>query len=177
MIQHPHTYFIVKIAVKGHLAWCAQRATGNRGDDIRSLKLAELQPHIITHPNQDTKIDAVVGCQSEEKAGKRGMKTVSISPLISYKWRFGSDTNFQVINPVYSTMIAHRDPTVCPLGALAIYFHWLFDHYQLTEKREIDWSLNKSWRSVRAITYSLQLSGPILLTVSCPLRKFALSAV
>jgi hypothetical protein len=54
----------------------------------------------------------------------------------------------QTINPVYSTLVAHKDPTKCPLGALAFYFHWLYDEYGLTEKMDIDWSVNKSWRGV-----------------------------
>jgi hypothetical protein len=54
----------------------------------------------------------------------------------------------QNINPVYSTLVAHKDPTKCPLGALAFYFHWLYDEYGLTEKMDIDWSVNKSWRAV-----------------------------
>jgi hypothetical protein len=68
----------VRSTIMGHLAWVMQHATGNRGDDIRALKLAELQPWTMLHPNGQTGIDAVLGLQSEEKAGKRGMRTVSV---------------------------------------------------------------------------------------------------
>lgn len=51
-------------------------ATGNRGDDFRSLKLAELQPYSMQHPVHNMKIFAILGLQGEEKAGKRGMRTV-----------------------------------------------------------------------------------------------------
>lgn len=67
----------MRSAVYGHLAWTAQNASGNRGDDLRALKLAELQPAVMLHPNKDTAVPCVYGLQSEEKAGKRGMRTVS----------------------------------------------------------------------------------------------------
>lgn len=37
---------------------------------------------------------------------------------------------------------------MCPMGAIAIYLHWLHDHYKLEERVEIDWSQNSSWRKV-----------------------------
>jgi hypothetical protein len=68
----------VRCAINGHLAWTAQHATGNRGDDLWALRLAELQPWEFLHPiSTETKIFTILGLQGEEKAGKRGMKTVS----------------------------------------------------------------------------------------------------
>ncbi|OAX30547.1 hypothetical protein K503DRAFT_778133, partial [Rhizopogon vinicolor AM-OR11-026] len=55
------------------------------------------------------------------------------------------------ISPVYITFIAHVDPTKCPLGALTVYLHYLFDYYKLSDKMGIDWAVNKSWRAVRLI--------------------------
>ncbi|KAJ3821428.1 hypothetical protein F5880DRAFT_1582041 [Lentinula raphanica] len=122
----------VRSTVLGHLSWTAQHASGNRGDDIRALKLAELQPHILLHPNKETAIFAMLGLQGEEKAGKRGLRTV--------------------INPTYTTFIAHLHPEQCPLGGFALYFHYLFDYNEgLTERMDIDWSVNKSWRGVRVL--------------------------
>ncbi|KAJ3966843.1 hypothetical protein EV361DRAFT_540884 [Lentinula raphanica] len=122
----------VRSTVLGHLSWTAQHASGNRGDDIRALKLAELQPHILLHPNRETAIFSILGLQGEEKAGKRGLRTV--------------------INPTYTTFIAHLHPEQCPLGGFALYFHYLFDYNEgLTEKMDIDWSSNKSWRGVRVL--------------------------
>jgi hypothetical protein len=66
----------VRSVIYGHLAWNAQHATGNRGDDFRALKLAELQPWTFLHPNKETAIPCILGLQGEEKAGKRGMRTV-----------------------------------------------------------------------------------------------------
>ena len=63
-------------AINGHLAWTLQHASGNRGDDIRALRLAELQPATMLHPNNETQIPVIHGLQGEDKAGKRGMKTV-----------------------------------------------------------------------------------------------------
>ncbi|KAJ3752657.1 hypothetical protein EV360DRAFT_75166 [Lentinula raphanica] len=123
---------VTKPAVLGHLSWTSQHASGNRGDDIRALKLAELQPHILLHPNRETAIFSILGLQGEEKAGKQGLRTV--------------------INPTYMTFIAHLNPEQCPLGGFALYFHYLFDYNEgLTEKMDIDWSLNKSWRGVRVL--------------------------
>ncbi|KAJ7772443.1 hypothetical protein B0H16DRAFT_1714643 [Mycena metata] len=117
--------------LNGHLAWTCQNASGNRGDDFRALKLCEMQPYVFLHPNKETSVYCVLGLQGEEKAGKKGMKTI--------------------INPSYTTFIAHRNPELCPLGALALYLHWLHDHYGLTEKVSIDWALNKSWRNIRLL--------------------------
>jgi hypothetical protein len=68
----------VSLVVKGHLAWTCQNATGNRGDDFRALKLAELQPYTWLHPDKQTPVYSVLCLQGEEKAGKRGLKTVSL---------------------------------------------------------------------------------------------------
>jgi hypothetical protein len=56
-------------------------ASGNRGDDIRALRLCEMQPYQFLHPNGETTIPAVLGLQSdmEQKARSKGMKTVSNS--------------------------------------------------------------------------------------------------
>lgn len=63
----------------GHLSWVLMNAAGCRGDDLRALKLCELQPHEMVHPTQQTPIFAIVGVQSQHKAQKRSMKTVSSS--------------------------------------------------------------------------------------------------
>ncbi|KAJ6548089.1 hypothetical protein B0H10DRAFT_2170043 [Mycena sp. CBHHK59/15] len=120
-----------RLVIFGHLAWTCQHATGNRGDDFRALKLAELQPYTIIHPNRTTAIQSVLGLQGEEKAGKRGMRTV--------------------INPVYSAFIANKNPEMCPLGAFALYHHWIHDDLEITDTLKIDWSVNKSWRQIRIL--------------------------
>lgn len=59
--------------------WClviSHGALSNRGDDFRALKLAELQPYGMTHLDGRTSVFTVLGLQGEEKAGKRGMRTV-----------------------------------------------------------------------------------------------------
>lgn len=74
----------MRSAILGHLAWTTQLASGNRGDDLRALKIAELQPYLMKHPlNDGTKVFTVLAMQGEEKAGLKGMKTVSedCSPL------------------------------------------------------------------------------------------------
>ncbi|KAJ7835416.1 hypothetical protein B0H13DRAFT_2240081 [Mycena leptocephala] len=135
-LEHRECAFMLKTrkvhqVINGHLAWICQNASGNRGDDFRALKLCEMQPYVFLHPNKETSVYCVLGLQGEEKAGKKGMKTV--------------------INPSYTTWIAHRNPEMCPLGAMAIYHHWLHDEYDLTDKRSIDWAVNKSWRNIRLL--------------------------
>jgi hypothetical protein len=41
-----------------------------------------------------------------------------------------------------------REPERDPLGALALYFHYIFDVRDITKEVEIDWLLNKTWRPV-----------------------------
>ena len=67
---------VVRMVINGHLAWMCQNGTGNWGDDLRALKLCKLQPYTWLHPNNETAVYCVLGLQSEEKAGQRGMKTV-----------------------------------------------------------------------------------------------------
>ena len=62
--------------LKGFLIWTLCSASGKRGDDIRALKLCELQPYTLHHPNNVTQIPAILGLQAEDKAGSRGMRTV-----------------------------------------------------------------------------------------------------
>ncbi|KAJ7916427.1 hypothetical protein B0H13DRAFT_2449107 [Mycena leptocephala] len=121
----------LRLVVFGHLAWSAQHASGNRGDDFRALKLAELQPYGMTHPDGHTSVFTVLGLQGEEKAGKRGMRTI--------------------INPSYSAFVANKNPEVCPLGAFAFYHHYIHDVMDVTSKLKIDWSINKSWRQIRVL--------------------------
>jgi hypothetical protein len=61
----------------GHVAWTCQNASGNRGDDLRSLKQCDLQPYKLLHPNMETVIPTILGLQDEHKATKSGMQTVS----------------------------------------------------------------------------------------------------
>lgn len=49
--------------------------------------------------------------------------------------------------------MAHENPLMCPLGALAMHFHQLFDHFGLAEKLDIDWQVNKTWRQVWWLRY------------------------
>ena len=72
-INKQHT---VRIVIMGHLAWTGQNASGNRGDDFRALKFSEMQPYVWLHPNKETAVESVLGLQGEEKAGRKGLKTV-----------------------------------------------------------------------------------------------------
>ncbi|PPQ79199.1 hypothetical protein CVT24_012739, partial [Panaeolus cyanescens] len=131
----------LRSVINGHLCWNAQHASGNRGDDFRALRLAELQPFNFLHPNKETSVPCVLGLQGEEKAGaSRGMRTK--------------------VNPVYTVFIAHEDPTQCPLGAFAFYHHYIHDVVNIAKALKIDWSLNKSWRAIRVLHSKKSLSTP-----------------
>ncbi|KIM35282.1 hypothetical protein M413DRAFT_32634 [Hebeloma cylindrosporum] len=125
--------------INRHLAWTLQNASGNRGDGICSLRLAELQPGKMLHPNNETEIPVIFGLQAEDKAGKRGMKTT--------------------INPFMTSFIAHRRAEMCPIGALAILHHYLYDVRQLATVEQIDWSLNKSWRQIWVLHSSKSMTS------------------
>ncbi|KAJ7928710.1 hypothetical protein B0H13DRAFT_2311333 [Mycena leptocephala] len=137
----------LRLVVFGHLAWSAQHASGNRGDDFRALKLAELQPYAMPHPDGHTSVYTVLGLQGEEKAGKRGMRSVFLPGRSLVIVLIAS----QVVNPSYSAFIANKNPEVCPLGAFAFYHHYIHDVLEITEKLKIDWSVNKSWRQIRVL--------------------------
>jgi hypothetical protein len=55
-------------------------------------------------------------------------------------------------------------PEMCPLGAIALYLHWLYDEKQLTSVMEIDWAINKSWRQVSRV-FSSSPHHPYLIHI------------
>ncbi|KAJ7727166.1 hypothetical protein B0H14DRAFT_2640954 [Mycena olivaceomarginata] len=83
-------------------------------------------------PDGRTSVYTVLDLQGEEKAGRRGMRTV--------------------VNPSYSAFVANNKiPEVCPLGAFAFYHHYIHDVMDISSKLKIDWSINKSWRQIRVL--------------------------
>ncbi|KAJ7432722.1 hypothetical protein B0H11DRAFT_2260185 [Mycena galericulata] len=115
------------------IAKCASRYSviSHGHASMRRETEAELQPYDMLHPDRRTVFFSVLGLQGEEKAGKRGMRTV--------------------VNPSYSVFIANRNPEMCPLGALAFYQHYIHDEIDISEKMNIDWGVNKSWRMIRVL--------------------------
>lgn len=67
---------VVHPTINGLLAWMCQNATRNCGDDFRSLKLCDMQPYELLHPNLETEVYCVLGLQEESKMANRGMQTV-----------------------------------------------------------------------------------------------------
>lgn len=57
------------MCVKGQLVWTLQRATGMRGDDIRSMYLAATQPYNMMLPLQSANVEvpAIVLLQWTQK--------------------------------------------------------------------------------------------------------------
>ncbi|KAK7014627.1 hypothetical protein R3P38DRAFT_3205541 [Favolaschia claudopus] len=85
----------------------------------------------MPHPDGRTAVPCLLGLQGEEKAGRRGMRTI--------------------VNPSYSVFVAHKNPEICAMGAFAFYHHYMHDVLGLTEKLRVDWAWNKSWRQVRVL--------------------------
>ena len=67
---------VVHPTINSLLAWTCQNATGNRGDDFRALKLCDMQPYELLHPNLETEVYCVLGLQDKSKTSNRGMRTV-----------------------------------------------------------------------------------------------------
>ncbi|KAJ3717335.1 hypothetical protein C8R42DRAFT_644596 [Lentinula raphanica] len=113
-----------------------QHASGNCSDNVHALKLAELQPHTLFHPNKETAIFAMLELQGEEKAGKQGLR--------------------MVINPTYTTFIAHLHPE-----------SHQEDGHQLVLEQELARHLSPSWFEISHYTIlrteHVQLSRYIFL--------------
>ncbi|CAA7260308.1 unnamed protein product [Cyclocybe aegerita] len=62
----------LKSTITGHLAWTMMNASGNRGDDVRALRLCEMQPYLdFVHPNGETSVFAILGLQSDQETKTR----------------------------------------------------------------------------------------------------------
>ncbi|KAH9008640.1 hypothetical protein EDB85DRAFT_1835586, partial [Lactarius pseudohatsudake] len=122
-------------------AWNWQLATLNRGDELVNLPLAFLQPYAIRVPDFD--------CSNGQSAGmNRGI--------------FGKN------EPTYNFVVPHRDPLRCPVGALAIMFHFMFDQGDLVGKIPgWDWANASSW--LRVLTNVTQVHLMFGRTVNKPL--------
>jgi hypothetical protein len=59
----------------------------------------------------------------------------------------------QKTEPTYSYVLPHRNPLRCPVGALAILLHFMFDQEDLLSRLpEWDWEKSGSWRQVCSCT-------------------------
>jgi len=76
----------------------------------------------------------------------QGMQTVCVKSCFALFYITNNNISMQMVNLTYSTFITHRNLEMCPLGAMAIYHHYLHDYYKLSEKMNIDWARNSSWR-------------------------------
>ncbi|KAJ7675075.1 hypothetical protein B0H17DRAFT_1140512 [Mycena rosella] len=120
----------VRLSIFGHLSWMTQNTSGNRGDDFRVLKLAELQCTRCSIRTSARLCHLSSGCKGRRRPGSGGC------------------VPFKVINLVYSVFIPNLKPEMCPFGAFAFYFHYLHDEKNITKSMKIDWTWIKSWRSV-----------------------------
>ncbi|CAA7268276.1 unnamed protein product [Cyclocybe aegerita] len=74
----PDIHCELKSMITGHLAWTMMNASGNCGDDVRALRLCEMQPYLdFVHPNGETSVFAILGLQSnqETKTRSKAMQT------------------------------------------------------------------------------------------------------
>ncbi|KAJ7268279.1 hypothetical protein C8J57DRAFT_1227995 [Mycena rebaudengoi] len=104
-------------------------------------KLANVPfPHDPDPPKKATV--TVTGLRLHRTAMQRGVTVLwAVDPIHVHT----------IVNPSYTTFIAHRNPEVCPLGTMVLYFHWLHDLYELPKKMSIDWESNKSWQHIRLL--------------------------
>jgi hypothetical protein len=54
----------------------------------------------------------------------------------------------QIEHPKFHTVITHKRPELDAQASIGFYLNWLFDVFQIEEKHDFDWTLNKSWRHV-----------------------------
>jgi hypothetical protein len=66
--------------------------------------------------------------------------------------------------PDYNFALPHRNPLRCPVGALAIQLHFMFDQEGLISRVEDwDWSRPSTWRKVGAHCISVQRMAAYIL--------------
>ncbi|KAJ9111320.1 hypothetical protein QFC20_002611 [Naganishia adeliensis] len=99
---------------------------GMRGDVIRSMYLAAMQPYNMMLPLQSANVE--------------------VPGIILLQWTHKTGYTTSDQHPKFHTVITHKDPLYDAHTSFALYFHWLFDVYEIEEKHEFDWTLNKSWR-------------------------------
>ncbi|KAF9485137.1 hypothetical protein BDN70DRAFT_675792 [Pholiota conissans] len=110
-------------AVNGHLGWSLQITSRRRGDNFLIMRLDEIRPYILLHPNGDIAIQAVILLHNDDVAVNDKM------------------------HPVYSTFIAHQQPERCLLGAFAFYQHFIHDVKRISEVSVFRTDNRNWWRS------------------------------
>ncbi|KAH9000115.1 hypothetical protein EDB92DRAFT_1812540 [Lactarius akahatsu] len=135
--------------VKSLFAWNWQLATLNCGDELVNLPLAFLQPYAIRVPDFDRSNGKSAGMN-------RGI--------------FGKN------EPTYNFVVPHRDPLRCPVGALVIMFHFMFDQGDLVGKIPgWDWANASSWCTVH-LMFSQAVNKPMSGNSLCKMYKVFLDA-
>ncbi|KAH8997105.1 hypothetical protein EDB86DRAFT_2803614, partial [Lactarius hatsudake] len=119
--------------VKAHFSWNWQCTTLTRGDELVNLRLPCIQPYHLFIPDYTT---------ADGRRSGRG------------SCFFGKQ------EPDYNFVLPHRDPLRCPIVALAIFLHYVFDQEDLISKvAGWDWSCAASWRKINVI-FGKQVGEP-----------------
>ncbi|KAJ9104196.1 hypothetical protein QFC20_004634 [Naganishia adeliensis] len=74
-----------------------------------------------------------------------------VPALVLLQWNHKTVHTTNIEHPKFHTVITHKRPDLDAQASLGFYLHWLFDVFQIEEKHEFDWTLNKSWRHLRLI--------------------------
>ncbi|KAN0129106.1 hypothetical protein V8E53_013102, partial [Lactarius tabidus] len=122
--------------IKSLFSWNWQSATLNHGDELVNLPLAFLQPYTICIPDFNHSNGQPVGMHQ------------GIFGVLSMFWDTKT-ANADKNEPTYNFVVPHCDPLHCPVGALAIMLHFMFDQGGLVSKIPgWDWAKASSWHGV-----------------------------
>ncbi|KAF8961564.1 hypothetical protein BDZ97DRAFT_1201735 [Flammula alnicola] len=125
--------------IKAHFSWTWQCSTLNRSDELVSLLMACIQPFSLRLPDY-TDHNGRISPLNRQALGVLAMfhETKTAQPGKT--------------EPKYSFVLPHRDPLRCPVGALAILLHFMFDQEDLMSRvSPWDWENAATWRKVHVL--------------------------
>ncbi|OCH83775.1 hypothetical protein OBBRIDRAFT_808754, partial [Obba rivulosa] len=125
--------------IKAHFCWTWQCTTLNRGDELVNLLLCCVQPFEIAL-SDFLSADGRRGGLSRQHFGVLSMYHETKVPKPGKQ------------EPDYNFVLPNHDPLRCPVGALALQLHYIFDQEQLVQKvPEWNWSSATTWRTVKLV--------------------------
>ncbi|KAH8995285.1 hypothetical protein EDB86DRAFT_3077787 [Lactarius hatsudake] len=133
--------------VKAHFSWNWQCTTLTHGDELVNLRLPCIQPYHLFIPDYTT---------ADGRRSGRGSRFFGVLSL--YHESKTAKPGKQ--EPDYNFVLPHRDPLRCPIVALAIFLHYVFDQEDLVSKvAGWDWSCAALWRKINVI-FGKQVGEP-----------------
>jgi hypothetical protein len=153
--------------VKAHFSWTWQCTTLNWGDEVVNLLMCCLQPYQLFIPDYTTMdrrrsgmgrfVFEVLSMYHETKVAKPGVRWMTAPVNVV------ANSVLRKQEPDYNFVLPNHDPLHCPVGALAILLHYMFDQENLVSHVDgWDWSHASTWRKV-----CLGLSASHAITDRC----------